>query len=222
MKTGAAPIALAGHRLETARHVCALFSSDEEEFRVLSPFVLEGFQLDERAVHIINPQQRSEHLQRLAALGIDTASAEQRGQLELRTSHDTYLHGGRFDADRVLSMFEQLVAGNAERGFARSRIICRMDWAASDSALVDDMIEFESRMNDLWRHHDDVVICAYHLGKFGGSALVDILQTHPMVIVDGVLHDNPFFVPPAQFVPEFRERRKQRNRAPRVGRQVWT
>ena len=35
---------------------------------------------------------------------------------------------------------------------------------------------------------------------------MDILRTHPMVIIGGVLHENPFFVPPAEFLREIRER----------------
>lgn len=36
---------------------------------------------------------------------------------------------------------------------------------------------------------------------------MDILRTHPMVIVGGVLQQNPFFVPPDLFLQELRQRR---------------
>jgi hypothetical protein len=35
---------------------------------------------------------------------------------------------------------------------------------------------------------------------------MDILRTHPMVIVGGLLQSNPFFVPPDRFLAELRER----------------
>jgi hypothetical protein len=35
---------------------------------------------------------------------------------------------------------------------------------------------------------------------------MDILRTHPMVIIGGVLQENPFFVPPDEFLREIRER----------------
>ena len=35
---------------------------------------------------------------------------------------------------------------------------------------------------------------------------MDILRTHPMVIIGGVLQQNPFFVPPGEFLRELRER----------------
>lgn len=35
---------------------------------------------------------------------------------------------------------------------------------------------------------------------------MDILRTHPMVIIGGVLQQNPFFVPPDRFLQELRAR----------------
>jgi hypothetical protein len=197
-------------QLGEARHVCAFFNSDDEEYRVLFPFIKGGFECGDKAVHVVNPEQRSDHLQRLAAAGIDTAAAQQTGQLELRNNTETYLQEGHFDQDRMLAAFEQMASGNAKGGFRLSRIVCRMDWAVEGRSYVDNVVEFESRVNDVWRSHDDAVICTYHLAKFGGEAVIDILRTHPMVIIGGILHQNPFFVPPKEFLGEFRERRAMR------------
>ena len=82
-----------------------------------------------------------------------------------------------------------------------------MDWAAEDQSHLDDLIEFESRVNDVWRRHEDAVVCTYDLAKFGGDTVIDIMRTHPMVIVGGLLHQNPFFVPPEEFLLELRARR---------------
>lgn len=201
------PISLAGSQLDSVRHVCALFNSDEEEYRVLLPFIKDGFDCGDKAVHVVNPEQQGDHLQRLSAAGIDTAAAEKNGQFEVRVNTDTYLRDGSFDQDRMLAVFEELAHSNVERGFAMSRIVCRMDWAADGRTHVENLIEFESRVNDVWSRHDDAVICTYHLGQFSGETVIDIIRTHPMVIIGGILHQNPFFVPPKQFLPEFRERR---------------
>jgi hypothetical protein len=42
---------------------------------------------------------------------------------------------------------------------------------------------------------------------------MDALRTHPVVIVGGLLQENPFFVPPDQFLLELRERRSARKSA---------
>ncbi len=211
MKSVPAPISLAGSQLGKTRHVCAFFNNDEEEYRVLLPFIKDGLISGDKAVHVLNPTQHQDHLQRLRTAGIDPAAAQESGQLELRVNTEVYLPDGRFDQDRMLQVFEQLASGNAPGGFPLSRICCRMDWAVEGRSHVDDVIEFESRVNDVWCHHDDAVICTYHLGQFGGDAVIDIMRTHPLVIVGGILQQNPFFVPPAEFLAEFRQRRARRS-----------
>jgi len=214
MKKTTAPIPFAGSKLDETRHVCAFFNSDDEEYRVLLPFIQDGFQCDHKAIHVVNPNQRADHLRRLAAVGIDAAAAEQGGQLEVRINTDVYLPDGRFDPDRMIAVFEQLASGNAQGGFPLSRICCRMDWAVEDQSHVDDVIEFESRVNDVWRRHDDAVICTYHLGQFRGDEVIDIMRTHPMVIIGGILQLTPFYIPPDEFLREFRQHWARRNSTP--------
>jgi hypothetical protein len=82
----------------------------------LLPFIKDGFDCGDKAVHVVNPDQRANHLQRLAAAGIDPTAAQQSGQFELRINTEAYLRDGRFDQDRILEVFEQLASGNAKGG----------------------------------------------------------------------------------------------------------
>jgi len=202
-----APVRLGESWLDESRHVCAFFNSEDEEYRVLLPFIRDGFELGDKAVHVVDPAEGPNHLQRLVAAGIEVAEAERRGQFELRASTETYLQDGRFDQERMLEAFERMASGNASGGFPRSRIVCRMDWVAEGRSHVDDVVEFESRANDVWRRHEDAVICTYQLAKIGGDTVIDIMRTHPMIIIGGVLHQNPFFVPSDEFLRELRIRR---------------
>ena len=207
MKRAVRPVSLAGSELTGVRHVCALFNSDEEEYRVLMPFIREGFEVGDSAVHIVNPGQEADHMQRLASGGIDADAARRSGQLDVRSSTDAYLQDGHFDQERMLEVFRQFAGGSSEASTAR-RFVCRMDWAALGRTHVDNLIEFESRANDIWSGRDDAVICTYHLRQFTGDAVIDIVRTHPFVIIGGVLRQNPFFVTPEQFLPELRARRR--------------
>src|ERR1700723_12842 len=133
-----APIRLAGSQLDETRHVCAFFSNDDEEYRVLLPFIKDGFECGDKAVHVVNPNQRQDHLQRLAAAGIDSATAEQNGQLEVWINTEAYLRDGRFDQDRMLEVFKQAASGNAKGRFPLSRIVCRMDWVVDRGPYLAD------------------------------------------------------------------------------------
>ena len=207
MNTVASPIRFAGSQLSESRHVCAFFHNADEEYRVLLPFIKDGFECGDKAVHIVSQDRRGDHLKRLAAAGIDSNAVEQSGQLELLNNTETYLRDGCFDQDRMLEAFEELASVNASGDFPLSRIVCQMDWACEGRSHVADLIEFESRVNDVWRRHDDAVICVYDLAKFSGETVIDIMRTHPMVIIGGTLQQNPFFMPPEEFLSDLRERR---------------
>ncbi len=203
------PISLAGSELGAVRHVCAFFSNDDEEYRVLLPFIKEGFERGEKAIHVVSPKQRDEHLRRLASEGIDSTAVQRAGQLEVKVNTEVYLHNGKFDQDRMLETFEHFASGNGAGGFPLSRIVCRMDWVAGDEDRLSNVIEFESRVNEVWSRHDDAVICTYHLSQYRGDAVIDILRTHPLVIIGGFLQQNPFFTPPHEFLREYRARRSR-------------
>lgn len=203
-------IRLAGTQLGTVRHVCAFFANDEEEYRVLLPFIQEGLSGGDRAIHVVNPGQRQEHLRRLATEGIDTAAKQSSGQLQVQANTDVYLRDGRFDQDRMLTTFEEIAkTGRTVEGYPLSRIVCRMDWAAGDESRIGNVIEFESRVNDVWSRYDDVVICTYHLSQFSGDAVIDIMRTHPLVLIGAQLQQNPFYTRTDEFLREYRGRRAE-------------
>jgi hypothetical protein len=212
----AQPISFAGTHLDQARHVCAFFNSEDEEYRVLLPFIRNGFDCGHKAVHVVSAERHDRHIKHLAAAGIDAAAAQRSGQLELRVNTDTYLRDGRFDQDRMLQMFERIASGSTDGPYPLSRIVCQMEWASRHPYCIHDLIEFEARVNDVWCRHDDTVICVYDLAKFSGDIVMDVMRTHPMIIVGGILQQNPFFVPPQEFLQELYQRRAEQARSPQT------
>jgi hypothetical protein len=201
---------IAGSALGRHRHICAFFNSIDEQHRVLQPFIKDGFDHGDKAFHLVNPERREDHLRRLGEAGIDVDGAMGTGQLEVRPWQEGPLRDGRFDQDAWLTSFEQVLQSGPAAGFAQTRFLADMEWALVDLPGVDDLIEFESLVNYVILKHDDAVICAYDLSKFGASVVMDALRTHPVVIMGGLLQENPFFVPPDQFLLEIRERRALR------------
>ena len=192
--------------LNVSQHVCAFFHSHEEEYRVLLPFIEEGFAHGEKAFHIVDPARRDGHLQRLAAAGIDTVAAQQRPQFELCTWTEAHLRDGSFDQDRMFALVEEVVTGARQQGFPRTRFVTHMEWALEARVGVATLLEYEAKANYRRLRDHDPVICTYDLTKFGGGIVVDIMRTHPMLIIGGILHENPFFVPPEEFLQELRTR----------------
>jgi hypothetical protein len=187
------------------RHICAFFNGMDEHYRVLRPFIKDGFDRGDKAFHLVDPKRREDHLRRLADAGIDVEEAIASGQLEVHPWEDGPLHGERFDQDTWLAGFEEVLQSGRGSGYARTRFLAQMEWALVDLPGIDDMIEFETRVNHVVPKYDHPVICAYDLSKFGASTVMYALRTHPVVIIGGLLQENPFYVEPDQLLAELRE-----------------
>ena len=152
------PIRFAGSVLGAQRHVCAFFHHPDEEYRVLLPFIKEGFERGEKAFHIVDPTLRAEHGLRLASAGINVEAAEKSGQFELRNWADAYLRDGHFNQDRMLALIQEVLDGGIQQGFALTRLVAHMDWALEDRPGVDDLVEYETRLNYILPRYRDPVI----------------------------------------------------------------
>jgi hypothetical protein len=211
METTAQSLQSPGSTLGQYRHICAFFNSVDEQHRVLRPFVAEGFDRGDKAYHYVDPELRVGHLRWLAEAGINVQEAMGAGQLEVRPWQDSTVRGGSFDVDDWLAEFEQALQSGPAEGYAQTRIMGQMEWALLDLPGVGDLVEFETRVNFMVpQYADNSVICTYDLTKFGASVVMDALRTHPVVIIGGLLQENPFYVSPDQLLLEIGERRSAR------------
>lgn len=200
------PIRLAGSDLSRSRHVCAFFHSKEEEYRVLMPFIKDGFERGDRAFHVVDPNHRPSHLKRLEQEGIDVNDAEARGQLEVRRWHDAYIRDGYFEQYRMIDTIKEALDPAKKAPGTVTRLVANMEWALEDLPGVHDIVEYETRLNYVLPEYHDPVVCTYDLSRFHASVVMDIMRTHPMVIIGGILQENPFYVPPDEMLKELKER----------------
>ena len=207
MATNEHSVQLAGVDLAGRNHVCAFFNTIEEEHRVLGSFYKDGLDRGEKAAHIVDPANWEEHLKRLAEAGIRVQQTMDTGQLEVLPWTDAYVRDHRFDQDAMLATVEKLIESGAAAGYPLTRLVGHhMDWLFLDKPATYNLVEYEARLNHVLSKHNDPVICNYNPSKFGATVAMDIMRTHPLVIIGGLLRENPFFVPPEQFLDEMRER----------------
>ena len=200
---------LAGSVLDRKRHVCAFFHNKEEEYRVLMSYIKEGFEHGDRAFHIIDRHRHQDHMRRLQEAGIDVGGAEDEEQLVIRHWEDAYLKDGYFDQHRQISLFETVLLEGKKQGYPLTRFVAGTEWALLDRPGVRDLIEYECRINNMFSKYDDPVCCTYDVSKFSASVIMDAMRVHPAVIIGGIYQENPFYVPPEEFLLELRERAGQ-------------
>jgi hypothetical protein len=213
MATESHSVEFAGGALGRQRHICAFFNSLDEQHRVLRSFFKDGLERGEKIFHLVDPDLREEHVKRLVEAGINVQQAMGSGQLEVRRWQDAYMREDRFDQDAMLALIEEVLQSGAADGYPLTRLLAHMEWALLDKPGVGDLLEYETRLNYVIPKYDDIVICAYDLSKFGASVVMDVLRTHPVVIVGGTLQENPFFIPPDKLLLEIKDRQSVRKSA---------
>src|ERR1700731_2700588 len=132
MATNEHSVQLAGVDLAGRNHVCAFFNTIDEEHRVLGSFYKDGLDRGEKAAHIVDPENRQEHLNRLAEAGIHVQQLMDTGQLEGLRWTDAYVRDHRFDQDAMLATVEQLIQ-SGRPGYPLTRLAGHhMDWLFLD------------------------------------------------------------------------------------------
>lgn len=200
-------LSLAGTELDYF-HICAFFNSRDEEYAVLAPYYKQALDQGEQNLHIVNPANLDDHRRRLADAGIDTPHCEACGQLQVLPWENAYLdEHGRFDKDKMLSVIEDLTGPGRNEAFGRLRVMGDMGWVFAGFPGAEDILEYEAGVNEVLERNKQPGLCVYDVAKLSGAMMMDILRTHPLTLVGGVVQENPFFTPPAQMLEELRARK---------------
>ena len=122
-------------------------------------------------------------------------------KIDLLTSRQTYLRGDTFSVQAMLDFWDESI-GAALRGtgFSFARSVGEMTWALREMPGVHELVGYESELNRFLPRYPQVILCLYDLERFSGEMLVEILKTHPKVLVGSTVVENPYYVEPDEFL----------------------
>ena len=187
MPAGAAR--LAGEPLLDHRHVCMLLGGPDEAESLLLPFIVEGFDQGDRAFHMIDPELRDAHIERIRASGVDVEAAAASRQLEVRTWPESYLRGGKFDGPAQLTYVQEALDAGRRLGFPRTRLVGSTEWALDDETARD-LIRYEAGVDDYLSTVPDVAVCTYDLNRHNARTIAEVISAHPVALIGGMLRMN--------------------------------
>jgi hypothetical protein len=202
-------IRLCGQEVDQPGHICAFFTSREEEYDTLIPYLKDGVDAGEQVLNVLDASRLADHTHRLHNAGISTGN----GTVDVASSEETYLAEGRFDMERMVGFVRDHLAGAAADGRC-VRTAGWMDWMEREAPGTERTMEYEARMNLLVPDFDCTFVCVYNLSKLSGELVVDIMATHPYVILKGQVRKNPFYVPPEVYLRDLLSRPPLMERSP--------
>jgi hypothetical protein len=192
---------LAQAQLRHHFHACAFVTSPHEEREVIDPFFIEGMKRGEKAVYIVDPIQRDAHEARLER------SAPSPDLLEVTTWNDAHLKGGSFDQQRMMAGLDAMIRDHAATGRPPMRLVGQMGWMFSSPPGIEQLVAYEANVNEVLNRGKTPTVCVYDVRRLSGSMMMDLLRAHPLTVMNGVLHENPFYTPADEMLRDLAQRR---------------
>ena len=180
-----------------SRHKCLVYDGDPaEQLPVVVPLLVEGLRDNWRCLYLGSPDAVRMVGTALDARGVEVERECDRGALSL-SSDRGHLVGGRFDP---IAMVDGLCTGidDAVRaGFAGLCATGDMRWELGEDHNFDRLLEYEARLERVFRDKPLRGICQYHRDILPPRAIRDALVTHSAAYIGGALNsENLFYIPP--------------------------
>ena len=187
-------------------HICNIYRDQEERLSISVTYILSGLELKERCVYIADKDIQDATLLRLEQAGIRPEKHIESGQLVFLTKDESYLLAGYFSPFRMIDQIEYSHYETLKKGYHGLRGAGQMSWALEKSPGSDKLVDYENQVNAIFPNKRMSALCAYDETKFPEDVLLDVLYTHPKVIIYTTLYDNPHYIPPEIFSKRQRDK----------------
>jgi len=185
-------------RFPAGTHMCLIYDDEAERRRLVSKFLDAGLRDGEKVAYFADLASPDDVRGWLAGMGVDLPADP--GRFGVTQAEATYCPDGTFVPDRMLDTLRAFHAGTVAEGYPGSRVSGEMSWALRGLPGSDRLMEYEALVNDVLASHPVTAICQYDARRFSGEAVFDVLKVHPMMVVNGTIVRNPYYVGPEEFL----------------------
>ena len=186
--------------LQVGDHLCILYKTEEEHRRVFTEFLRQGLERNEKILYIINAHSADTILKYLKSDGIAIEEYRKKGQITILTADESYTKEGIFDPDKMIQMLQKETDTALEQGYAALRVTGEMSWALRNLPGSERLIEYENNLNDFFPTAQCLAICQYNMEKFEADILLQVVHTHPFIIINAEVYDNFYYIPPGELI----------------------
>lgn len=182
-------------KLDLGEHLCCIYRDKEEQLSVLAKFMVFGLENNEKCVYIVDDRTKEEVVEAFEGDGIPVHDYVDSGQFVFLTKRDAYLQDGYFDPDEMIYLLGQLEENAIAQGYKGVRATGEMTWFFSDLPGTERLMEYEFRLNEFLPDSRVIGLCQYNENRFTPGLLLDVIHTHPKVLLYDELHENPYYMP---------------------------
>jgi hypothetical protein len=182
-------------------HLCQIYTTLEEWKTAVATFLITGLSQNEKCYCVVDNHTANQVRALLHAQGVDVTTAGASGQLVISHETETYTQGGFFNPDQVIASLITEAKKAVAEGYRAIRGVGEMSWVLRGHPGSNRFVEYEAKLNrDFFPQYPVTGICQYEWRRFGLPLLLDIICTHPTIMVGTTVYDNPYYIPAAGFL----------------------
>jgi hypothetical protein len=193
-------LGIGGVVLNPGDHVCAFSHGSTDRNEILIPYLEEGLREAEKCICFLEVGGDRPLLDQLRSRSphLDQESKH----LDLLDFSQTYLRGGRFTQAEWFDFFDRRMSSAIHgEGYPAARAAGEMSWCLQTTCPgVEELCAYEAKLNWFLPRYPQIVLCMYDLERFPGHVVVDVLRTHPKVLINKMVFENPYYTDPADFL----------------------
>ncbi len=186
-------------------HMCLIYSGEEERVRTIAQYIQSGLAAGERVAYFSDANPADESDEQFVRQELQLPTPEAGGQFSVSKATDTYCPSGKFVPEEMFETLRQFHDQAHADGYSACRVSGEMSWALRGMPGCERLMEYESKLNDVFVNHPVTAICQYDATHFDAGTLMECLKVHPFVIVNGQILRNRYYLNPAEYLRTVRK-----------------
>jgi hypothetical protein len=196
---GQVELGIHGIKVGLGDHVCGLYAGTRQRDELVIPFLEAGLRRGDKCICVVDGVEPTEIVN---ALGPDVDGAQRAAgkQLDVMRASDVYLRSGSFSASEIISSWKAAISEVMYDG--RFDVVRAVEtWSCQEVVPpLGELFALEAEMNRYLPLFPQVIVCLYDLQHFGGGVVVDLLKTHPLILLGGMVLENPYCLIPDELL----------------------
>jgi hypothetical protein len=187
-------------RMPAGTHICQIYNLDEERNDSLLKYLLSGINSGERVTCFSDNITEDEIEEYFKEKGLSFNEARDKGDVSLSSTGAAYFQNDKFDPDIMLDLLTKFYDDAMKDGYPACRVIGEMSPEIDNVPGGSRLMEYECLVTRLLEDHPVTAVCQYDASKFDGGTIMEVLKVHPQMVVNGMVLNNPFFIPPDEYL----------------------
>jgi hypothetical protein len=175
-------------------HVCGFYTDGGSSLDdIVVRYVSEGLQSGDKCYCFLDSSPS-------VLARISERLLERKGILQFVPADEAYVPDGNFSKDDRMRGLEGMVKDALSEGYQRVWCLGETSFLVRNTVDMKAWFAYEAELNEFAPRYPQLLICLYNLDRFDGETVMNVLQTHRRIFVNGIVIPNPYYTATHQFL----------------------